>query len=821
MKTEARCIEVVVPLALPYRLTYALPPAKAEMPSLVGKRVMVSVGHGKVYTALCVADPVPFPAKIKTKEILEVVDDFPIVRPAWLPFWEWLASYYMAMPGEVYLAAVPSALRLEAGSTLEKGDITPEPDTLSDEAFLIWEALSIQPVLTYQEVMAITGLKQPARLLSQMQAQGWVQIGMQLKEKVKPRKAVWYSIHSNIASEEDMEHAMAKLNRSPKQQEAMMLFLPYSGWFQGERHWVSSDRLKHILGSHYSVVPALLEKNILCKEARLPEGLAGESEVWPPLSAEQHKVVEACKSQLSPQKPLYLYGVTGSGKTEVYLHLSRMIIDSGKDVLWLLPEISLTTQMVERIRKRLPEDVLVYHSRLSDGERATVWQQIQRPERQRGFLILGARSALMLPLPNPGLVVIDEEHDASYKQQDPSPRYHARDAALYLGKTLDIPIVMGSATPSAEAWFHVQQGHFALLTLNQRFGESTLPEVQVIDLKREQQMGGFVPPFSAPLLKEMKETLAHKDQIILFQNRRGFSQSIQCQACGFVPECPHCDVSLTYHKLKGELQCHACGYGVGLLNRCPSCGTHAFKNMGFGTERIEEQLVSHLPEVQVDRVDLDTTRKKLALQEIFERFENRETQVLVGTQMIVKGLDFSHVSLVSILFADQLLFFPDFRASERSAQMFAQVGGRAGRRGQKSKVLIQTFTPTHPVIQATQKHDYLPWLSTELLEREKFQFPPFTRLIQITFRHAKAEKLAADAGIFTQLLAQYLTGVRIDGPITPSVARVRNKFICHWLLRIPRAQSPSPIKQRIWYAVEVLQQQTNRSCDIQFDVDPY
>ena len=820
MMAEARCVEVVVPLALPYRLTYRLPANKATSSSLVGKRVMVSVGPGKIYTALCVTDFVSPPAGMKIKDLLEVVDEVPIVRPAWLPFWDWLTQYYMAMPGEVYLAAVPSALRLEAGSTLEKGDEVPSPDELSDQAFLIWEALSIQPVLTYQEVMAITGLQSPARLISQMQIRGWIRTGVQLKEKVKARKTLWYAIHPDLVSEEDMEMAMSKLNRSPKQQEALMLFLPHSGWFQGEKQWISSDRLKYVLGGHMTAVPALLEKKILCKESRLPEGLEGAEEVWPDLSAEQQQVLDLCLGSLSFEKPLYLYGVTGSGKTEIYLHLTRHTLASGKDVLWLLPEISLTTQMVERIRKRLPDDVLVYHSRLSDGERATVWQQIQRPERVRGFLILGARSALMLPLPRPGLIVIDEEHDASYKQHDPSPRYHARDAALYLGKKLQIPILLGSATPSAEAWFHVQQGHFSLVELPQRFGDGALPEVQIIDLKREQQMGGFIPPFSAPLLKEMKDTLSRKNQVILFQNRRGFSHSLQCQACGFVPECPHCDISLTFHKQKSELQCHACGYGVALMSRCPSCGTTSFKNVGFGTERVEEQLVGHLPEARVDRVDLDTTRKKTALQDIFSRFENRETDVLVGTQMIVKGLDFSHVALVSILFADQLMYFPDFRASERSAQMFAQVGGRAGRRGQKSKVLIQTFAPTHPVILATQQHQYLPWLQEELLERQKFHFPPFTRLIKITFRHRLPEKLKSDASLFSRFIAEYLPDVRVDGPITPSVARVRNKFICQWLVRIPRSQSPAPVKQRLWYALDMLQRQEKNVSEVQFDVDP-
>lgn len=814
-----RFIEVVMPLALPRRLTYRVPTGMCTS-GLVGCRVMAPLGRGKVYTALCVKDYIQPEGEYKIRDVVEIVDDDPVVTDDYLKFWDWLGRYYMATPGEVYISAMPSVLRFEADSKISAGEVVPEDEQLNDQEFLVMEALSVQPELSFKEVSAITGIKRPAQLLERMQERGWIKTGIEIKEKVRARKEIWYEIHPDLLSEEAIEKAVNGLNRSPVQQEALLLFLQHSGWYRGDYRPMPQATLKLALGPRYSGVTGLLNKNILIKDERLPGGLSGETESWPDLSSAQQKVLEQCRSGLVPDKPLYLYGVTGSGKTEIYMHLAKEKLDAGYDVVFLLPEISLTTQMVERISRRFPGDVLVYHSRLSEGERATVWRQIRRNDRKRGFLVLGVRSALMLPVKNPGLFIVDEEHEPSYKQQDPAPRYHARDAALYLGKLLNQPILLGSATPSAESWYMVKHGRYSLVKLENRHGDGQLPEIEVIDMAHFKSQGLHEKPFSKPFVEQLKKTLAAGRQILLFQNRRGFARHLRCEACGFIPECPNCDITLTYHKAEGEICCHACGYRTAATRSCAVCAQPKMRAVGFGTERIEEQTAEILPGARVERMDWDTTRKKTSLQEIFNRFENRQTDVLVGTQMIVKGLDFGNVGLVGVMFADQLMYFPDFRSNERAVQMLSQVGGRAGRKNAGGKVLIQTFTPAHPVILAVQQHNYLHFIENELVERQRFGYPPYTRMIHFLLRNKDADAVIRDARQLTSILAAALPGYRIDGPATPVVSRIRNKYLQQIYLRIPREDSEKQVKNKIRRVLAHIAEHENHFSEIRLDVDP-
>jgi primosomal protein N' (replication factor Y) (superfamily II helicase) len=814
-----RYADVIVPLAIPGTLTY-LVPDDWKQDNLTGRRVLVSVGQAKIYTALVLKDFAAKPEKGSPRELLELIDQSPIVSEIYLNFYLWIADYYCCSPGEVFLSAVPSGLRLSTDTLIVKGEREPQHE-IEDDAFMILDALSMQDQLTLTEISAILGRKSIHKLLTFMHHQGWIAYGYEAKEKVKPRKIKWLLLPRELQNENSLKLALDELNRAPKQQEMFMAFLSLCDWFNGILKPVQENDLLAAAGKNKAVLKNLTERGLLLVEETNPEGInAGPPPNKPGLSKAQTTALENIKSAIQNQKTPFLHGVTGSGKTEIYLEFAAEFLEQGKDVLFLVPEIALTSQMLRRISSRFPGDLLVYHSRLSDGERVTVWQQIQRPGRERGFLILGARSALFLALHNPGLIILDEEQDSSYKQHDPAPRYHTRDAALFLGHTLKIPVLLGSATPSAESWYLIQNQKFERIALDQRFGNAELPSIQLIDLGRERKIGRLSFPFSVPLKEAMDACLAEGKQIILFQNRRGFAPHIQCQSCGDVPQCPYCDISLTYHKYTNELRCHCCGHSTAMPNSCQVCQSSDIQLSGLGTERVEEELQALYPTLACDRLDLDNTRKKQAFAQIIEKFERRETQILVGTQMITKGLDFENVGLVGILNADTLLYYPDFRASEKALQMLLQVAGRAGRRDANGKVFVQTFSPEHPVIKSLLNNDYSGLLEAEFPDRNKFEYPPFCRLIRLELRHRNQENAYQDACWFAESLRRALPDIRIDGPEAPIVARKRNKFFQHILIRIPRTRQPGPIKKHIQKLALTRKKMGNSPSDLFFDVDP-
>jgi len=814
-----RFAEVIVPLAIPGTLTY-LVPSDWPVEDLTGCRVLVSVGQARIYTALVLTDHTGKPEKGSPREMLEQIDDSPIVSKSYLQFYQWVAAYYCCSPGEVFLAAIPSGLRLSTDTLIVKGDTAPG-EHISDDAFLVLDALSLQEHLSLSDISNILGRKNIHSLLTFMYQQGWIAYGYEAKEKVKPRKIKWLSLPLHLQSENSLKEALDSLNRAPRQQEMFMAFLRLCNWFSGALKPIEENDLLAETGKNRGTLNNLIERDFLSCSETDPEGIGnGPPAKLPALSPLQLTALSQIKEAIGNKQTPFLHGVTGSGKTEIYLELAAEYLAQGQDVLFLVPEIALTSQMLRRISSRFPGDLLVYHSRISEGERATVWQQIQRRNRDRGFLILGARSALFLALQNPGLIILDEEQDNSYKQHDPAPRYHTRDAALYLAHTLKLPVLLGSATPSAESWYLIQSKKFARISLSQRFGGAELPTIELIDLGRERSIGRLRYPFSVPLKEAMDACLAEGRQIILFQNRRGFAPHIQCQSCGDVPQCPSCDISLTYHKFSNELRCHCCGHTSAMPSACQICQSTEIQLAGLGTERIEEELQQLYPSIPCDRLDLDNTRKKQAFSQIIEKFERRETQILVGTQMITKGLDFENVGLVGVLNADTLLYFPDFRASEKALQMLLQVAGRAGRRNALGKVLVQTYSPTHPVLQSLLKNDYSGLLETEFPDRANFNYPPFCRLIRLELRHKNQDNVYQDACWLAESIRKALPDLRIDGPEAPLVARKRNKFIQHILLRIPRSNNPAPIKKYIVKLAGTRRKMGKWPSDLFFDVDP-
>ena len=588
---------------------------------------------------------------------------------------------------------------------------------------------------------------------------------------------------------------------------------------------IRKSQLLHRTGSDHSALNGLLRKGVLVKESRQEDRIArynGEEEPLNALNQFQTQSLTEVDEAFKEEKVTLLHGVTSSGKTEVYMQLISRQLQKNKQVLYILPEIALTTQIISRLQRVFGNSVYVYHSRLNDQERAEIWSQLLSNDKfsGKGALVIGARSAILLPFTNLGLVIVDEEHDSSYKQVDPAPRYHARDAAVVLGNLHKAKVLLGSATPSLESYFNAASGKYALVTLDKRFAEMEMPGVFVIDMKdariRKQATGSF----SKILLDHIQSCIQENKQVILFQNRRGFAPYLECQQCHWVPQCINCDVSLTYHKFKNELKCHYCGYSTKVPAECIQCASRDIRMRGYGTERIEEELSLLMPDITIGRLDYDTTRSKYSFQNILGKFAEGEIDVLVGTQMVTKGLDFDNVALVGIINADSLLFYPDFRAQERCFQLLSQVSGRAGRKLQESKVLIQTYNPAHPVLQFVLNHDFRGFYRFELTERYNFSYPPYTRLIEIRVKHKDEAELDKSVSVFASQLRSVF-GERIMGPTVPHASRVRNLYIRTVLIKLEKKLSVGDVKRKLQAAITQFKTpEEHRRIIIQLDVDP-
>lgn len=756
-------------------------------------RVAVSFGKTKMYTGLVFEIHQTKPELYEAKDILQILDDKPIVNETQLKHWEWISKYYMCGLGDVYRAALPSAFLLESETIIYKNEAFDTEEILNDDEFLIYEALQHQSQLTVHQVSDILGKNKVLPIINELIQKSAIFIKEEIYEQYKPKLVKYVRLHANYSAEDSLESLLEELSRAKKQREVVMSYFQLAT----SKKPIKAKDLETKSGVSASIIKALVDKNVFefyhVKTDRI--SYKGETNELKSLNEFQEKALQEIKTSFETKEVTLLHGITSSGKTEVYTKLIQDTLDAGKQALFLLPEIALTTQIIVRLQNYFGNQISVFHSKYSMNERVEVWNNVLE-NKSKAQIILGARSSIFLPFSNLGLIVVDEEHETSYKQFEPSPRYNARDAAIVLSHMHSGKIVLGSATPSLESYFNAKENKYGFVELNRRFGEVQLPAIQLVDIKEKQRKREMTGHFSDTLLKQIQEELDEKKQVILFQNRRGFSPIVECKTCGVSPQCPNCDVSLTFHKFKHELKCHYCNYQRAMPNSCGACGSNTLDTKGFGTEQIELELKELFPNNSIGRMDLDTTRGKYGYQKIIGAFEAREIDILVGTQMLSKGLDFENVSLVGILNADMMLNFPDFRAHERAFQLMVQVSGRAGRSKKQGKVMIQTYNPYHQILQQVSTTDYTAMYKEQLQDRWQYHYPPYYRLIKITLKHKDYQKV--DAGIIWLAKAlQNVFGQHVLGPSAPVVARIRNQYIKNVMIKIPPKQSLGKTKQQI------------------------
>ncbi|MFT6210735.1 MAG: primosomal protein N' (replication factor Y) [Bacteroidia bacterium] len=819
MSSYAQFVEVILPLPLAGTFTYRVPRTLEEEVQ-VGKRVTVPFGRRKLYTGIIHQIHDRPPTNYQAKYIDDLLDDEPVIFDEQLAFWDWMRQYYMCHLGDVMNAAIPSGLKLSSASRLTiHPDYDGTMEDLEPEEMDILEALQNTDFLTMDDLSTLVRKTHIHRIIRLMSDKRIVVQYEELQHKFKPKKEIIYRLAEWLEDKEKLEEIFDTLNRAPKQLETLMQFLQCSRTSK-EKGIVKRQILVGDHGVSDAAVNALIKKEVLIKEEIEAARLIDKSS-WAKhgivLTENQDKAFDQVSHALVDKDAVLLHGITGSGKTEIYIQLIQEHLANGNQVLYMLPEIALTTQIIHRLQEHFGEKVGIYHSKISDNERVEVWKKQLTDEPYQ--IILGARSSLFLPFKKLGFVIIDEEHEHTFKQHDPAPRYHARDAAAFLCKQAGAKLLLGSATPSIEAYYNGKRDKIGLVHLNERYGGIQLPHVELCDLNVERKAESMKGPFSSQLLQRITETLGRNQQVIIFQNRRGYSSFLQCNNCGWVPDCINCDISLTYHKYSQDVRCHYCGHGDKAPQICPQCKSTYIKTKGFGTEQIEEELSLHFPEAAVARMDLDTTRGKHSYARIISAFEENRVQILVGTQMVTKGLDFDHVGLVGILNADALLNYPDFRAFERAYQLMAQVSGRAGRKGRRGLVVVQTSDPQHFIIEQVVRNDYQGMYETELAQRKQFRYPPFIRMITITIKHRDRDVVDRAADVLANAL-QNVPDKLLLGPEYPLVQRIRNKYNKQIILKMG-GQNIKERKERIFEIIrEIHSIKEFRSVFFQPDVDP-
>ena len=800
ISTERKTLfaEVIIPVPLKTTFTYRIP---FELNDFVqsGVRVVVPFGKKRVLTGVVQSVTDKAPKGYRSKYILELLDEKPLVTQTQIWFWTWLASYYMCSVGEVMNAALPSGLKLSSTSRLQlhpdwKHGVNEEEIKqkqkeydLSDDEIRLINLLELENSLTYEQAGEKLDLQDVYQVIKKLTQKRIVIIFEELKEKYNPLKEKQIRIAKQYASQEGIAEAFTKTTRSTKQEEILLTYLSKNPI----KDYPKSISKKELLGENLSAssLKTLIKNGIFEEFEKTLSRF--EFEEWTEtnsvinLTSTQEKAVSQIFEHFQDKSTVLLHGVTGSGKTEMYVRLIEQVLQSGSQVLMLLPEIALTSQIVVRLKRIFGNAVGVYHSRFSDNERVEVWKGVLNGDIN---FVIGVRSSVFLPFEHLSLIIVDEEHDPSYKQYDPAPRYHARDAALVLAHKHQAKVVLGSATPSVESYFLAKQKQYGLVEVLQRFGEAVLPEIQLVDLRESKKRKELKEEFTLELFEQMKTALENHEQILLFQNRRGYAPYLSCEECEAIPECQNCSVSLTYHQKAKELRCHYCGFTTNMPQNCSACGSTKIYPKGFGTQKIEEDLQVMLPESRIARMDRDTTRTRMGYENIIDSFEKHEVDILVGTQMITKGLDFEKVNLVGVFDADRILFFPDFRSSERFMQLIMQVSGRAGRRSGKGKVVIQTNAPSHPLFVIIGLHDYQTFYNQEIVERQPYNYPPFSRLIKVMVRHEEQETAHKAAIILSKNLQSKLTPQRVLGPEAPIIERIRNKFQQAILIKLERNQ---------------------------------
>ncbi|MDD6228802.1 MAG: primosomal protein N' [Bacteroidales bacterium] len=816
--------EIILPLPLQSTFTYSVP---EELKDLLqtGTRVLVQFGRKKYYTGI-VSHLHNDRPDYEVKEIAAVMDRKPVVRYPQLKLWRWIAEYYLCSEGDVMKAALPTGLKPESETfvTLNDDFEIPEGFTISDHQAVIMSLLQHKGRMRISDIQNELKIRNVTKLIGSLIEAEILTVAEQVVERYRARKETFVTLGAERGDQTRLHEFFDMVGRSQRQERLLVTYLDKSGWLHPANALrdVTKAELMELPEISPSIFKAMQDKGIFKIEKRTVNRFNPESETHEPelapLTDIQREAHGAILEQFRENKPVLLHGITGSGKTEIYTHLIAAALRDGNQALYLVPEISLTTQLTDRLRKVFGDRLLVYHSKFSDNERVDIWKRLL--DSSEPLVILGVRSSVFLPFSRLGLVVIDEEHESSYKQSDPAPRYNARDTAMVLASMHGAHVLMGSATPAIDTYYKAKNGKFGLVTLTERYEGSVLPDVEIVDMPRqrkEKQVRGIL---STPLLDRIRRAMASGRQAILFQNRRGFAPMVVCRQCGWVPKCDNCDVSLVYHKNTGMLRCHYCGYSRVLPALCPVCGQNSIETFGYGTERIAEDVQEAFPDARISRMDLDTTRNKDSYQQIIESFSNHETDILVGTQMISKGLDFEKVNVVGVASADTLLNFPDFRSDERAFNMLEQVAGRAGRRQEKGTVVIQTSKPDNEVLGHVVRHDYTGFYSQEIEHRRQFNYPPFTKVINIYLKNKDARALdRASATYAAELRAVF--GNRVLGPQKPFVSRVALWYIQGLMLKVESQASMKKVKELLHGIFERTAKSPDmKSTVIYYDIDP-
>ena len=814
-------VDVLLPLHLPGTYTYRIP-AEYNDAVAVGQRVVVQFGAKRLYSAIVrrIHDEVP---EYTTKYILSILDLEPIVDERQLKFWEWMAAYYMCYPGDVMAVAIPSAFRLSSDSYIVvHPDFEGDYGELSENEIKVLDVLSRKGRIEVSEMADITGSLKIMPIVKTMIEKKIVLMDEELKQRYTPRRSTWVTLDEAYGDEAVLRGLFDQLEKNPRNEKQLLVLMKFLQMSQFGHGAVKKKELLESGGLSSSAFDTLVRKEVFRleqrDESRLQEYASTTDVSAITLSDEQQQAFDYLSS--CDKAVALLHGVTSSGKTEVYIKLIDKALQRGEQVLFLLPEIALTAQIINRLWRYFGPTVGVHHSRFSTQERAEVWRRTMMDGDGGYRVLLGARSALFLPFHRLGLVIVDEEHDSSYKQSDPAPRYNGRDAAIWLAHSWGARTVLGSATPSVESYYNAQIGKYGLVQMTHRYGGLEMPEVMCADMKEAQRRKEVKMNFSQFLISHIKEALANREQVILFQNRRGFSLRIECDVCHWVPQCKHCDVSLVYHKATASLRCHYCGYSIPVPKECPACHSTTLKMRGFGTERIEDDLAIFFPDARIARMDLDSTAHKNRYMEILSDFEDHKIDILVGTQMVTKGLDFDNVSVVGILSADNMIHFPDYKAYERAFQLMTQVSGRAGRHGKRGKVIIQTYDPYHQAIRDVIDNNYQRMYDGQIQERRIFRYPPYSRLINISVRHKEQELLNEFCDIVAQQLRAVFAG-RVLGPEYPSVSRIRGYYIKQLMIRF---EGNDPLHRGKEIILDIFDKMmTNKAFSqikIAYDVDP-
>ncbi len=819
----AEFADVLLPLSIQGTYTYRIPPTLT--PS-VGSRVLVPLGRKKIYTAIVVMLHDRRPVGYEVKDIITVLDPYPIVRHPQLKFWDWLAEYYLCTPGEVYKAALPSGLKVESETFVSPNPDFEEstPGTLSDREKVVLDFTSQRGRLQISDITNATGFKNVEGIVSRLLDMGAIHVSERVIDNYRPRTESCVRLTIAHDDEQALHGFFDDVKRARKQEQLLLAYLDLSHWMSKGKEplEVTKEALLQRAEVSGAVLSAAVARGIfevykreINRFATLGKGLVE----LPTLSDEQQRAYKEIHQSFREKNITLLHGVTSSGKTSIYMHLIKDALELGQQALYLVPEIALTTQLTRRLKAVFGDRLLIYHSKFSDNERVDIWKRLLTSSEP--CVVIGVRSSVFLPFARLGIVIVDEEHETSYKQQDPAPRYNGRNAAMILASMHGAKTLLGSATPSIEVYYRALQGQYGHVELLTRYQDIQMPVVKVIDSKQARKRHEMKGLFTNELIALTRHALEDGEQAILFQNRRGYAPIVRCKECAWVPTCENCDVTLTYHKHTRSLSCHYCGYTITLPNLCPTCGQPGIEIYGYGTERIEDDIEAVFPSEKISRMDLDTTRSKSSYDRIIDDFSSHKTNILVGTQMVTKGLDFDKVSIVGILNADTMIRFPDFRSHERAFDMMEQVAGRAGRAHKQGQVVIQTTEPDHPVIEFVKRHDYKGFYESELAERERYGYPPFARIINIYLKH-RDDAVVGEMAVRHSNMLRQVFGTRVLGPEAPSVPRVQNLYIRQIVLKMELQASMPKVKKilRDIYEQMVNTDTRMKSVRLYYDVDP-